>query len=100
MSGAAGEFDLIARIRARCVVRPDVLLGIGDDAALLSPPPGLALAVAMDTPSTPQVRWARVLPCATSQVWVQKNVIQANSTRPWIWTSGGPLNLPCAIGAK
>jgi thiamine-monophosphate kinase len=46
---SAGEFDLIARIRARCVVRPDVLLGIGDDAALLSPPPGLALAVAMDT---------------------------------------------------
>jgi thiamine-monophosphate kinase len=46
---SAGEFDLIARIHARCKTRPDVLLGIGDDAALLAPPPGAALAVAMDT---------------------------------------------------
>ena len=46
---SAGEFDLIARIHARCKTRPDVLLGIGDDAALLTPPPGAALAVAMDT---------------------------------------------------
>jgi thiamine-monophosphate kinase len=46
---SAGEFDLIARIRARCAMRPGVLLGIGDDAALLAPPPGMALAVAMDT---------------------------------------------------
>ena len=45
----AGEFDLIARIRARCATRPDVVLGIGDDAALLAPPPGMQLAVAMDT---------------------------------------------------
>jgi len=43
------EFDLIARIRARAAGRADVLLGIGDDAALLQPPPGLALAVTMDT---------------------------------------------------
>jgi len=43
------EFDLIARIRARAAGRGDVLLGIGDDAALLQPPPGLALAVTMDT---------------------------------------------------
>jgi thiamine-monophosphate kinase len=46
---SAGEFDLIARIRARCATRPDVLLGIGDDAALLAPPAGAALVVAMDT---------------------------------------------------
>lgn len=43
------EFDLIARIRARAAARDDVLLGIGDDAALLRLPPGQALAVAMDT---------------------------------------------------
>ncbi|MFT3897010.1 MAG: thiamine-phosphate kinase [Thermomonas sp.] len=46
---SAGEFDLIARIRARCATRHDVLLGIGDDAALLQVPPDMQLAVAMDT---------------------------------------------------
>lgn len=44
-----GEFDLIARIRERCTSRRDVLLGIGDDAALLQVPPGQALCVSMDT---------------------------------------------------
>jgi len=45
------EFDLIARIRARtrATRRSDVLLGIGDDAALLKPPPDRILAVTMDT---------------------------------------------------
>ncbi len=47
---AVGEFDLIARIAARSRSRPDVLLGIGDDAALLaSPPAGEALCVCVDT---------------------------------------------------
>ena len=46
---ASAEFDLIARIRARCATRPDVLLGIGDDAALLQVPANMQLAVAMDT---------------------------------------------------
>ena len=46
---AMAEFDLIARIRDRAASRADVALGIGDDAALLQPPPGLQLAVAMDT---------------------------------------------------
>lgn len=46
---SAGEFDLVARIRARCATRDDVLLGIGDDAALLAPPAGMQLAVSMDT---------------------------------------------------
>lgn len=45
----AGEFDLIARIRARVRDRADVLLGIGDDAALLQPPAGQQLAVTADT---------------------------------------------------
>ncbi len=49
MAARASEFDLIARIRARVAGRDDVILGIGDDAALLSVPPGRALVVAMDT---------------------------------------------------
>ncbi|HJR74879.1 MAG TPA: thiamine-phosphate kinase [Luteimonas sp.] len=44
-----GEFDLIDRIRARARGRSDVILGIGDDAALLQVPAGKQLAVAMDT---------------------------------------------------
>jgi thiamine-monophosphate kinase len=44
-----GEFDLIDRIRARVLQRGDVVLGIGDDAALLQPPPGRQLAVTTDT---------------------------------------------------
>ena len=43
------EFDLIARIRARAATRGDVLLGIGDDAAILRVPTGRDLVVAMDT---------------------------------------------------
>ncbi|MDB6163988.1 MAG: thiL, partial [Xanthomonadaceae bacterium] len=47
----AGEFDLIARIRTRAMQchRPDVVLGIGDDAALLDMPAGQWLAIATDT---------------------------------------------------
>ena len=45
----AGEFDLIARIRARAGARDDIVLGIGDDAALLAPPPGRHLVVTADT---------------------------------------------------
>lgn len=43
------EFSLIDRIRARAATRPDVLLGIGDDAALLRVPDGQALVVSTDT---------------------------------------------------
>ena len=44
------EFRLIDRIRARTELqREDVTLGIGDDAALLTVPPGHELAVAIDT---------------------------------------------------
>lgn len=43
------EFDLITRIRERaCATRTDVVLGIGDDAALLQVPAGQQLVVAMD----------------------------------------------------
>ncbi|WP_313915394.1 thiamine-phosphate kinase [Tahibacter sp.] len=44
------EFALIEEIRRRCSVpRADVLLGIGDDAALLLPRSGNELAVSMDS---------------------------------------------------
>ena len=44
------EFRLIDRIRERTAQgRDDVRLGIGDDAALLAVPPGMELAVAVDT---------------------------------------------------
>jgi thiamine-monophosphate kinase len=46
---ALGEFDLIARYFSRPSRRGDVLLGVGDDAALLSVPPGRALVAATDT---------------------------------------------------
>jgi len=48
-----GEFDLVARIKARAATamgtREDVVLGIGDDAALLQLPAGRQLVVATDT---------------------------------------------------
>lgn len=43
------EFELIERIRARVVARADVVLGIGDDAAVLAVPPGRQLVVTTDT---------------------------------------------------
>ncbi|MFP3874789.1 MAG: thiamine-phosphate kinase [Thiohalophilus sp.] len=44
------EFDIIARYFAQATpARGDVVLGIGDDAALIAPPPGQQLAVAIDT---------------------------------------------------
>ncbi len=48
-ASASGEFDLIARIRARVAPREDVALGIGDDAALLAVPSGMQLVVTADT---------------------------------------------------
>ena len=46
---AATEFDLIRRIRQRAPHRADVVLGIGDDAAIVQMPPDRQLVVAMDT---------------------------------------------------
>jgi thiamine-monophosphate kinase len=46
----AGEFELIQRyLRGLGASRDDVLLGVGDDCALVAPPPGLELALAADT---------------------------------------------------
>lgn len=46
---APGEFEIIARYFSRPGTRNDVVLGIGDDAALLDVPAGHALVAAMDT---------------------------------------------------
>ncbi len=43
------EFGLIERIRCRTGARADIVLGIGDDAALLQPAPGQQLVVTADT---------------------------------------------------
>lgn len=43
------EFGLIERIRRRTAARDDIVLGIGDDAALLQPAPGQQLVVTSDT---------------------------------------------------
>lgn len=43
------EFGLIERIRRRTAARDDIVLGIGDDAALLQPAPGQQLVVTTDT---------------------------------------------------
>jgi thiamine-monophosphate kinase len=44
------EFDLIRRWFRDCGARrDDLLLGVGDDAALLLPPPGMELATTLDT---------------------------------------------------
>lgn len=48
-SRVAAEFDLIERIRRRAAVRDDVVLGIGDDAAIVQVPAGKQLVIAADT---------------------------------------------------
>lgn len=48
-SRGTSEFDLIARIRQRAGAGAGVVLGIGDDAALLQVPPDKLLVVATDT---------------------------------------------------
>ncbi len=45
----SGEFDLISWIAARVSPRSDVLLGIGDDGAILRPPAGSDLVIVTDT---------------------------------------------------
>jgi thiamine-monophosphate kinase len=44
-----GEFDLINRYFARAPVSSDVLLGIGDDCAIVQPPEGRQLVMSIDT---------------------------------------------------
>ncbi len=48
---SSAEFDLINRFfrRARDGMAPGVVLGVGDDCALLAPTPGMQLAVSTDT---------------------------------------------------
>lgn len=46
---AVNEFGLIERIRCRAVTDDSVLLGIGDDAAVMAPTPGQALVATTDS---------------------------------------------------
>jgi thiamine-monophosphate kinase len=43
-----GEFGLISRLTDNLATRPDVVLGVGDDAALLDPGPGMLVVVTVD----------------------------------------------------
>lgn len=43
------EFDIISRYFTRDTHREDILLGIGDDAAVIAPPPGKSLVVTLDS---------------------------------------------------
>lgn len=45
----SGEFEFIARLTRQLPTRPDIVLGIGDDAALLAPPPGALLVATCDS---------------------------------------------------
>ncbi|HEX4884236.1 MAG TPA: thiamine-phosphate kinase [Casimicrobiaceae bacterium] len=47
-AAATGEFALIDRYFRRASAEPGVVLGVGDDAALLAPTPGHELALAVD----------------------------------------------------
>ena len=47
-SPAQGEFELIARYFTRAPLGARVVLGVGDDCALLAPAPGMQLAVSTD----------------------------------------------------
>src|SRR5512141_514792 len=51
MAAPLGEFELIARFftRATPANRPDIVLAVGDDCALLQPPDGVQWAVSTDT---------------------------------------------------
>ena len=51
MAAPLGEFELIARFftRATPANRPDIVLAVGDDCALLQPPAGVQWAVSTDT---------------------------------------------------
>src|SRR5512145_3022915 len=44
-----GEFEIIERYFSRPSTRADVLLGVGDDAAVVEVPPGARLVTAIDT---------------------------------------------------
>jgi len=67
------EFALIERIKRHAVARDDVLLGIGDDAALLAVPAGMCLAVSVDT-----LIAGRHFPLATSAVDVGYKSLAVN----------------------
>ncbi|HEX5157472.1 MAG TPA: thiamine-phosphate kinase [Ktedonobacterales bacterium] len=43
-----GEFGVIARLTSNLETRPDVALGVGDDAALLDPGPGMLVVATVD----------------------------------------------------
>jgi thiamine-monophosphate kinase len=96
-----GEFDIIARYFARTTPRDDVLLGVGDDAALLMPPPGRALVAATDTlvegrhflPGTPSasvghnalaVNLSDLAAMGADPAWALLSLSMPDADEPWL----------------
>ncbi|QFY88367.1 thiamine-phosphate kinase [Magnetovirga frankeli] len=83
------EFDLIARYFSHLgASRSDVLLGVGDDCALLRPPPGMDLALSTDTLVAGQHFFADVDPEALGHKCLAVNLsdLAAMGARP-AWAS-------------
>ncbi|MCP5298695.1 MAG: thiamine-phosphate kinase [Chromatiaceae bacterium] len=91
------EFDLIRRYFATATpARDDVLLGIGDDCALLAPPPGRVLAVSTDTLVAGRHFLADADPCALGHKSLAVNLsdLAAMGAEPaWVTLA---LTLPSA----
>ncbi|MCP4040140.1 MAG: thiamine-phosphate kinase [bacterium] len=85
--GDKGEFDLIARIKKRVgdVDRPEVVLGIGDDAAILRPRAGEDLVVSTDAlVEGVHFRWRNQAPATVGRRALRVNLsdLAAMGARP------------------
>lgn len=83
-----GEFDLIARYFKPLAAREPGALGLGDDAAVLDPPPGRQVVVTTDT----EVAGIHFLPTdppasvAVKLLGVNLSDLAAMGARPWVYT--------------
>ena len=59
-----------------------------------------AIVVNSAMPAMPQARWSIVRPAATSIDWTRKNSVHTNINAPWMWITGGALNVPATTGAQ
>ena len=89
------EFDLIERIRVRAMAREGVLLGIGDDAAVLHVPAGHELVVTAELPSAEVAAQLRQ-PTSRPELQVESlNVDLAGTPIEWAraWFAGDRVKL-------
>ena len=89
-----GEFALIERIRARVRARADVVLGIGDDAAILRIAPGHELVVSCDTLVSGVHFPAETAPAAAAPYLSPPSFLppsappRRGASRPYQWSRG------------